>query len=148
VTAANGAALSARDLADVEVAPAIDASAAGAAARGVVAHEPEWGPPASVLPRLELFNRGLFDPGSFATRLAWFVEVRAGRSREFVWVDARGGVLFTSTSRPMRGVARSTTPATAGAFPARWSAPRVRHQRVTRASTTPTTTRATPTITT
>jgi Zn-dependent metalloprotease len=53
------------------------------------------GAPSLTPPRLELFNRGLLDPGSDApTRLAWFVEATAGPRREWIWVDARDGAVL------------------------------------------------------
>jgi Zn-dependent metalloprotease len=45
-------------------------------------------------PRLEVFNRGLLQDGSFPTRLAWFIEASALAVREFIWVDARSGAIL------------------------------------------------------
>jgi Zn-dependent metalloprotease len=46
-------------------------------------------------PRLEVLNRGLLEPGSYPTRLTWFIEAKALAVREFIWVDAHtGGVIL------------------------------------------------------
>ena len=42
-------------------------------------------------PRLEVLNRGLLEPGSYPTRLTWFIEAKALAVREFIWVDALTG---------------------------------------------------------
>ena len=47
-------------------------------------------------PRLEVFNRGMIDEGTFPTRLAWFIEASGEALRQYIWVDAHtGGVLLT-----------------------------------------------------
>jgi hypothetical protein len=42
-------------------------------------------------PRLELFNRGIFDGGASETRLAWFIEATKIDLREYIWIDAESG---------------------------------------------------------
>lgn len=52
-------------------------------------------------PRLEVFNRGMLDDGTFPTRLAWFVEATGDGLREFIWIDAAtGGILLNFSQLP------------------------------------------------
>jgi len=67
-------------------------------------------------PRLEIFNRGMIDEGTYPTRLAWFVEATGEGLREYVWVDAQtGGVLLNfsqladARNRTVYDVATGTT---------------------------------------
>jgi hypothetical protein len=67
-------------------------------------------------PRLEVFNRGMLDEGTFPTRLAWFVEATGEGLREFIWVDAQtGGALLNfsqlqeAKNRTVYDVALGTT---------------------------------------
>jgi bacillolysin len=67
-------------------------------------------------PRLEIFNRGMLDEGTFPTRLAWFVEATGEGLREFIWVDAAtGGTLLNfsqlteARNRTVYDVAMGTT---------------------------------------
>ncbi len=50
-------------------------------------------------PRLEVFNRGMIDQGTYPTRLAWFVEVSGDALREYVWVDAHSGAILLNFSQ-------------------------------------------------
>jgi bacillolysin len=45
-------------------------------------------------PRLEVFNRGLLQEGSYPTRLAWLVQASALSVRELIWVDAHSGAIL------------------------------------------------------
>ncbi|HEX7708902.1 MAG TPA: M4 family metallopeptidase, partial [Thermoanaerobaculia bacterium] len=59
-------------------------------------------------PRLEIFNRRLFsEPGDHETRLAWFVEASGSALRQFIWIDARSGVLLLSFSQLPHAKVRS-----------------------------------------
>jgi Zn-dependent metalloprotease len=67
-------------------------------------------------PRLEIFNRGMLDEGTFPTRLAWFVEATGDALREFIWIDAAtGGTLLNfsqlteARNRTVYDVALGTT---------------------------------------
>jgi Zn-dependent metalloprotease len=52
-------------------------------------------------PRLEVFNRGILQDGTYPTRLTWFIEAATERVREFIWVDAiTGGILLSFNQRP------------------------------------------------
>lgn len=88
----------ARTVADadaVDLRPALAADQAAAAARALVLDLQPDAEAALGAPRLELFNRGLFEPGAAApTRLAWFVEASAGPRREWIWVDACDGAVL------------------------------------------------------
>ena len=50
-------------------------------------------------PRLEVFNRGMIDVGSYPTRLAWFVEATGDQLREFIWIDAYSGAVLLNFSQ-------------------------------------------------
>ena len=50
-------------------------------------------------PRLEVFNRGMIDQGTYPTRLAWFVEVSGDALRQYVWVDAHSGAILLNFSQ-------------------------------------------------
>ena len=50
-------------------------------------------------PRLEFFNRGIFDGTRFPTRLAWFVEATGIELREYLWIDAETGMLLLEFSQ-------------------------------------------------
>ena len=83
------------DAAGVDLQPTLAADAAAAQALALVSGERDGSPPSLGPPRLELFNRGLFEPGAEApTRLAWFVEATAGPRREWIWIDARDGAVL------------------------------------------------------
>jgi len=57
-------------------------------------------------PRLEILNKGIFDGHRQPTVLAWFVEARGPKLREFVWVDAWRGSVALHFSQLDKGVAR------------------------------------------
>jgi Zn-dependent metalloprotease len=86
------------DLAGIDVTPAVDPDTAGRSAREAVG-KPTAGLREARSPRLEVFNRGLLEGGLGVTRLAWFVEVVGEGVREYVWVDARRGVVLLHFSQ-------------------------------------------------
>ena len=46
-------------------------------------------------PRLEVFNRGILEEGTYPTRLTWYIEATARNRRESIWVDSRtGGIVL------------------------------------------------------
>jgi len=52
-------------------------------------------------PRLEIFNRGLLDGSTRPTQLAWFIEAKAEKFREFIWIHAQtGGHLLNFNQLP------------------------------------------------
>lgn len=75
----------------VDVVPEVTTEAALAVARELA--DFRLGRPDAELsePRLEIFNRGLLEGRRQASRLAWYVEVRAFDLRERVWIDAKTG---------------------------------------------------------
>ncbi len=76
----------------VPTTPSIDATAARAAARMVLAKHLDVFDAVLTEPRLEIFNPSLLDGGSFRpSRLAWFLEASTFGRREYVWVDAVSG---------------------------------------------------------
>lgn len=89
VVAVNAETLPETDVVDVE--PQITAEAALDAVRELASFR--LGRPDAELsePRLEIFNRGLLEGGRQASRLSWYVEVRAFDLRERVWIDAETG---------------------------------------------------------
>jgi Zn-dependent metalloprotease len=83
------------DAGGVDLRPALSADRAAAVAGALMLDLQPDATPAPSPPRLELFNRGLFEPGADEpTRLAWFVEATAGPRREWIWVDARDGAVL------------------------------------------------------
>jgi len=98
VMAANGHTLS--DLPALS-APSLTADEALEEARALIAkHEADQAAGARYgVPRLEVFNRGMIDQGTWPTRLAWFVEVTGAALREFVWVDASSGAILLNFSQ-------------------------------------------------
>jgi bacillolysin len=82
---------------DTPTAPVVDAGQAIDRARELIVRtRPAHAQGARyTTPRLEVFNRGVLEEGTYPTRLAWFVEVRAAAVREYVWIDAQtGGILL------------------------------------------------------
>lgn len=66
----------------------------------IVKHRAEQAPTAQYAePRLEVFNRGMIDQGTWPTRLAWFVEATGEQLREFIWIDARSGAVLLNFSQ-------------------------------------------------
>lgn len=79
----------------------VDIQAAGARERAARAlgREPAAGDVSFSDPRLELFNRGHLGGPEFPTRLAWFVEARRIDMREYLWIDARSGIVLLRFSQ-------------------------------------------------
>ena len=102
------------DLSGVEITPQIEAAAAGKAAEEAVGKEPSHGPVGTRNIRLEIFNRGLLEGGLGVTRLAWFTEVVGEGVREYVWVDARRGVVLLHFSQLTEAKARQVFTANSG----------------------------------
>jgi bacillolysin len=50
-------------------------------------------------PRLEVFNRGMIDQGTYPTRLAWFVEASGDALRQYIWIDAHSGAVLLDFSQ-------------------------------------------------
>jgi hypothetical protein len=83
------------DLAEVPRSPSIDAEMAAAAMRGVLAKHFGITDAELSAPRLEIFNRSLFDGGPFKqSRLAWFAEASTFDRLEYIWIDAVDGSLL------------------------------------------------------
>ena len=99
VTAVSGLTLD--DLDAVGVEPSVQAADAQETVRQLVGGKSQSVDVTVGEPRLEVFNRGLLEKRRYPTRLAWFVEARGLRVREFVWVDAqRGNVLLRFSQLP------------------------------------------------
>src|SRR5262249_33169735 len=98
VTAANG--IIVRDLPD-DLVPGITAGDAQEAARQMIAkYRPADAQNASYSdPRLEIFNKGVLQIGTYPSRLAWFVEASDVALREYVWVDAQTGAILMHFSQ-------------------------------------------------
>ena len=47
--------------------------------------------PAFSAPRLEVFNQGILQEGTYPTRLTWYLEANTERVQEAIWVDATTG---------------------------------------------------------
>ena len=83
------------DLAEVPRSPSIDAETAAATMRGVLAKHLGIADAELSAPRLEIFNRSLFDGGPFKqSRLAWFAEAATFDRLEYIWIDAVDGSLL------------------------------------------------------
>jgi Zn-dependent metalloprotease len=87
------------DLDDVEVVPKLTAGEATTAALREVEKATGRTVTSPRTVRLEVFNRGLLEGGLGVTRLAFFVEVADEGLREYVWVDARRGVVLLRFSQ-------------------------------------------------
>jgi len=87
-------------LAGIDVRPTFFANQALDSAWKLV-RSPRIGAPNADLsaPRLEILNRGLLEPGRFPTRLAWFIEARDFGVREYIWIDAKRGVVLLRFSQ-------------------------------------------------
>jgi Zn-dependent metalloprotease len=91
VRAANGHTLDIADIGDLDVSPAVSEASAQDIAAAVVRETYGVAETKLAAPRLEVFNRGIFDDSDAPSRLAWFVAARAPRVLEYVWVDAHDG---------------------------------------------------------
>jgi bacillolysin len=87
------------DLSGVDVTPVLDAATAGQAAEEAVRMTPARGLVGAQNIRLEILNRGLLEGGLGVTRLAWFTEVVGEGVREYVWIDARRGIVLLRFSQ-------------------------------------------------
>jgi hypothetical protein len=54
-------------------------------------------------PRLEVFNRGLLDGTIQPTQLAWFIEGKGEKFREFIWINAHTGIHLLNFNQLMDG---------------------------------------------
>jgi bacillolysin len=97
------------DLSGLDVTPRLDAATAGGAARNEVG-----GLSTATNIRLEVLNRGLLEGGLGVTRLAWFVEVVGAGLREYVWIDARRGIVLLRFSQLAEAKARQVYTASNG----------------------------------
>jgi Zn-dependent metalloprotease len=106
VTAANGTIV--RDL-PANVVPGITAGDAQQAARHLIAkYRPAIAATAQYSePRLEIFNKGVFEPGVYPSRLAWFVEASDLDLRQYIWVDAQSEAILLQFSQIAPALSRS-----------------------------------------
>ena len=65
-------------------------------------------------PRLEIFNRGLLDGTIQPTQLAWFIEAKAKKVREFIWIHAHTGRHLLNFNQVAEGKNRQTYTANSG----------------------------------
>jgi Zn-dependent metalloprotease len=80
------------DLGRVTTTPAVGAAAASSATRALLAKHLSINNAELSAPRLEIFNKSLFDGGPLRpSRLTWFVEANTFDRREYVWIDAATG---------------------------------------------------------
>ena len=91
VRVASGHMLDVADIGDLDVSPSVSEASAQDVAANVVRETHSVAEPQLAAPRLEVFNRGIFDDSQAPSRLAWFVEARAAQVLEYVWVDAQDG---------------------------------------------------------
>ena len=106
VVAANG------DLLEVFPASVTPAFPADSAARTVRAMFEKSSPARAAgialsQPRLEVFNRGLFESRRTDSNLAWFIEARGDGVREFIWIDAQTNELLLNFSALSRARSRA-----------------------------------------
>ena len=79
----------------LETTPTIDAARALNAAQDLMEQQLGMSTADFSEPRLEIFNRGHLEGTVRPTQLAWFIEARGPRVREFIWIHAHsGGVLL------------------------------------------------------
>lgn len=99
VIAANGHTID--DFSD-DVTPDVPPALAQSLARGVIEKHRATRASGSLYsePRLEIFNRALLSDGvEYRSRLAWFVEATGPALREYIWIDARSGVILLHFSQ-------------------------------------------------
>ena len=120
VTAVNGRTIDDEELSRVETAPRVTVEIAVASARAVAANG-RFVDPVMTAPRLEILNKGLLEGRRTPSRLAWFVEARASRVRELVWIDATTGeVLLHFNQQPDTRQRAIYTAANGTALPGTW----------------------------
>ncbi len=83
----------------VDVVPALPAEAARRAALESLARGTEVRDVFLSTPRLEILDRGHLGGPAFPARLAWFVEARRIDLREYLWIDAKTGVVLLRFSQ-------------------------------------------------
>lgn len=86
-------------LESVELVPTVQAGIARKLAAGAIARSRSPATAELREPRLELLDRGHLGGPDFPVRLAWFVEARRMDLREYVWIDARSGVVLLRFSQ-------------------------------------------------
>ena len=97
VIAANGKTLDQIDALTLQ--PAVSSFNAAGAARNLLNRRLNVTDADLSEPRLEIFNQPLLGGRDFPTRLAWFIEATGPALREFIWVDARGGMVLLHFSQ-------------------------------------------------
>jgi Zn-dependent metalloprotease len=98
------------------VRPGLAAGAAAETARLLIdKHQPGLAGTASYSPpRLEVFNRGVFDDADVPSRLAWFVVASSPSLREYIWVDADTNDVLLNFSQVTSARSRSVYTASGG----------------------------------
>jgi len=87
------------DLSGVPTTPTVSAAEARMRALEALARTIDPSGVTLSTPRLEIFDRGLLGGPPAPTSLAWFVEARRIDVREYVWVDARSGLILLEFSQ-------------------------------------------------
>lgn len=83
------------DLAKVATTPTLTAAQAITTAKELLAKQLNITDATLSIPKLEIFNQGLFENYRSSTHLAWFIEATKLGLREQIWIDAeRGAVLL------------------------------------------------------
>lgn len=83
------------DLAKVATTPTLTAAQAITVAKELLTKQLNITDATLSTPKLEIFNRGLFENYPSSTHLAWFIEATKFELREQIWIDAeRGAVLL------------------------------------------------------
>ena len=95
------------DLSGVPTTPTVGADAARVRVLEALARTIDPTGVALSTPRLEIFDRGHLGGPPSPTRLAWFVEARRTDVREYVWVDARNGLILLQFSQITELLSRS-----------------------------------------
>lgn len=94
-TAITAKTLPAADLERVATTPTVTAQQATDAAKALLAKQLKVIDATLSVPKLEIFNEGLFENWRSPTRLSWFIEATAFNLREQIWIDAeRSAVLL------------------------------------------------------
>ena len=87
----------------ISTTPTVDADAALARAKALIAKQFGITDAAFSAPVLEVFNRGMLEGWTAPTHLAWFIEATRIDLWQFIWIDAHTGrVCSTSASSPTR----------------------------------------------
>jgi len=83
----------------LQTSPTIDPATAVTSAKQIVKKYYDITNAEYSTPRLEIFNRGLLDGSTRPTQLAWFIEAKAEKFREFIWIHAQTGGLLLNFSQ-------------------------------------------------